>query len=431
MRSGGNMSGSPQLRVELISVDDLTEYDGNARAHGREDIEAIEWSIQQFGFNDPIGIWSKDNVIVEGHGRLKAAKNLGMTEVPCIRLDHMTDEQRRAYALAHNKTAELSAWDFDKLDLELAGIHEFDMTKIGFMANEEVEEAVDDNYMPDPPKNPKSKLGDVYQLGNHVLVCGDSTDPEIVKKATWGGTTLVDLLLTDPPYNINYDKSFTGLKIKNDNMDSASFRAFLIDALTAAKSRMKPGAAFYIWHADTEGLNFRLACKEAGFDIKQNLIWAKNTFPLSRSDYQWIHEPCLYGWKEGAAHYFIDDRTQSTVYEDARPNFASMKKDEMRELLESIYADKESTTVIHEKKPSVSELHPTMKPVPLIARLIKNSTKKGEAVLDPFGGSGTTLITCEQLKRRCATVELDPHYCDVIIDRWEQLTGKKAVLLSD
>lgn len=187
MRSGGNMSGSPQLRVELISVDDLTEYDGNARAHGREDIEAIEWSIQQFGFNDPIGIWSKDNVIVEGHGRLKAAKNLGMTEVPCIRLDHMTDEQRRAYALAHNKTAELSAWDFDKLDLEIAGIHEFDMTKIGFMANEEVEEAVDDNYMPDPPKNPKSKLGDVYQLGDHVLVCGDSTDPEIVKKATWGG----------------------------------------------------------------------------------------------------------------------------------------------------------------------------------------------------------------------------------------------------
>lgn len=425
------MSRSPQLRVELISVDDLTEYDGNARAHGREDIEAIEWSIQQFGFNDPIGIWSKDNVIVEGHGRLKAAKNLGMTEVPCIRLDHMTDEQRRAYALAHNKTAELSAWDFEKLDIELAGIHEFDMTKIGFMANEEVEEAVDDNYMPDPPKNPKSKLGDVYQLGDHILVCGDSTDPEIVKKATWGGTTLVDLLLTDPPYNIDYDKSFTGLKIKNDNMDSASFRAFLIDALSAAKSRMKPGAAFYIWHADTEGLNFRLACKEAGFDIKQNLIWAKNTFPLSRSDYQWIHEPCLYGWKEGAAHYFIDDRTQSTVYEDARPNIANMKKDEMRELLESIYADKESTTVIHEKKPSISELHPTMKPVPLIARLIKNSTRKGENVLDPFGGSGTTLITCEQLKRRCATVELDPHYCDVIIDRWEQLTGRNAVLLEE
>lgn len=181
------MSGSPELQIELINADQLTEYEGNARAHGREDIEAIEWSIQQFGFNDPIGIWSEENIIVEGHGRLQAAKNLGMTEVPCIRLDHMTDEQRRAYALAHNKTAELSRWDFDKLDLELAGIHEFDMTKIGFMENEDTEEAEDDHYIVDPPKNPKSHLGDIYQLGDHILVCGDSTDPEIVKKATWGG----------------------------------------------------------------------------------------------------------------------------------------------------------------------------------------------------------------------------------------------------
>ena len=253
----------------------------------------------------------------------------------------------------------------------------------------------------------------------------------MLKKLHGGGTTQADLLLTDPPYNIAYDKSPTGLTIQNDNMEDKAFREFLKDALTAAKTRMKPGAAFYIWHADSESLNFRLACKEAGFDIKQNLIWAKHTFTMGRQDYQWRHEPCLYGWKEGAAHYFIDDRTQSTVYEDTRPNFATMKKDEMRELLESIYADKESTTILHEKKPSVSALHPTMKPVPLIARLIKNSTKPGEAVLDTFGGSGTTLITCEQLKRKCATVELDPHYCDVIVDRWEQLTGKKAVLLSD
>lgn len=181
------MDRATTLQVELINVNDLTEYEGNARAHGKDDIEAIEWSIQQFGFNDPIGIWSSDNVIVEGHGRLIAARNLGMAEVPCIRLDHMTDEQRKAYALAHNKTAELSRWDFDKLDLELAGIHEFDMTKIGFMANEDTEEAEDDHYVVDPPKNPKSKLGDVYRLGDHILVCGDSTDPEIVKEATWGG----------------------------------------------------------------------------------------------------------------------------------------------------------------------------------------------------------------------------------------------------
>lgn len=258
-----------------------------------------------------------------------------------------------------------------------------------------------------------------------------------------GGTTQADLLLTDPPYNvalghhmrpseaIQLRRRTDGLVIENDDMTDQEFREFLKAALTAAKSRMKPGAAFYIWHADNESLNFRLACGEAGFDIKQNLIWAKHTFAMGRQDYQWRHEPCLYGWKDGAAHYFVDDRTQSTVYEDARPNFATMKKDEMRELLENIYADKESTTVLHEKKPSVSALHPTMKPVPLIARLIKNSSKPGEVVLDPFGGSGTTLITCEQLKRKCATVELDPHYCDVIVDRWEQLTGKKAVLLSE
>lgn len=217
-----------------------------------------------------------------------------------------------------------------------------------------------------------------------------------------------------------------GLVIDNDDMEAEEFREFLKRALTGAKSRMRPGAAFYIWHADNESLNFRLACEQSGFEIRQNLIWAKSTFAMGRQDYQWRHEPCLYGWKEGAAHYFIDDRTQSTVYEEARPNFNKMKKEEMRDLLENIYADKVSTTVIHEKKPSISELHPTMKPVTLIARLIKNSTKAGDAVLDPFGGSGTTLIACEQLKRKCAMIELDPHYCDVIIARWEAFTGQKA-----
>lgn len=250
-----------------------------------------------------------------------------------------------------------------------------------------------------------------------------------------------DLLLTDPPYNValghhqrpsealQLRRRTDGLVIENDDMDEEAFREFLRKALTAAKSRMRPGAAFYIWYADTSSLAFRTTCKEAGFEVRQNLIWAKSAFAMGRQDYQWRHEPCLYGWKEGAAHYFIDDRTQSTVYEDARPNFAKMKKEEMRELLENIYADKVSTTVLHEKKPSASILHPTMKPVPLIARLIKNSTKKGDIVLDPFGGSGTTLITCEQLKRKCAMVELDPHYCDVIIDRWEKLTGGTAQLI--
>ena len=427
----------PKLKIEMLPVNALNEYEGNARQHGETDIAAIKASIEKFGFNDPIGIWG-ENIIVEGHGRLMAAKDLGMTEVPVIRLDHLTEEERRAYGLAHNRTAELSEWDLPQLDLELLGIKSIDMSAFGLQISEAEEEAEEDNYIVDLPEDPKANTGDVYKLGEHILVCGDSTDPEVIKMATWEGAMEADLLLTDPPYNvalgqhmrpseaIQLHRRTDGLVIDNDDMDDQEFQEFLFKALTAAKSRMRPGAAFYIWHADTNSLTFRQTCRTAGFEVRQNLIWVKSAFAMGRQDYQWRHEPCLYGWKEGAAHYFIDDRTQSTVYEDARPNIAKMKKEEMRELLESIYADRESTTVLHEKKPAASVLHPTMKPVPLIARLIKNSTKKGDAVLDPFGGSGTTLITCEQLKRRCAMVELDPHYVDVIIDRWERLTGQKA-----
>jgi DNA modification methylase len=192
---------------------------------------------------------------------------------------------------------------------------------------------------------------------------------------------------------------------------------------------MRPGAAFYVWHAHTESVNFFEAAADAGMQIRQLLVWAKSIFSLSRQDYQWQHEPCMYGWKDGAAHYFVDDRTQTTVYEDARPDFNHMKKEEMRALLEDIYSDKASTTVIHEDKPAASVEHPTMKPVRLIARLLRNSSKSGGVVLDPFGGSGTTLIACEQLGRKCRMMELDPHYCDVIVSRWEKLTGRKAEIM--
>lgn len=218
------------------------------------------------------------------------------------------------------------------------------------------------------------------------------------------------------------------MTIMNDNMDSSSFREFLKDAFTAADNVMKEGAAFYIWHAENEGYNFRGACNDVGWSVKQCLIWNKNAFTLGRQDYQWKHEPCLYGWKQGA-HYFIDDRTQSTVQEDIMPNFNTMKKEEMRKLLEEIYSDKISTTVINENKPLRNDEHPTMKPIKLLARLIKNSSRPNEIVLDTFGGSGSTLIACEQLNRICYTMELDPKYVDVIIDRYEKLTGQKAVKL--
>ena len=189
---------------------------------------------------------------------------------------------------------------------------------------------------------------------------------------------------------------------------------------------MNPGAAFYIWHGDNERVNFQTACEEAGLKVKQCLIWNKNSFVMGRQDYQWKHEPCLYGWKEGAAHYFIDDRKQSTVIEDEKPNFKTMKKGELVGLLEEIYADRISTTIINEPKPAANKEHPTMKPIKLLARLIKNSTKTKEKVLDPFGGSGSTLIACEQLNRKCYMMELDPKYCDVIVKRWEEYTGQKA-----
>lgn len=238
-----------------------------------------------------------------------------------------------------------------------------------------------------------------------------------------------DLVLTDPPYNVDYTgKTKDALKIENDSMTDSRFRQFLTDAFKACDAGLKPGGAFYIWHADSEGYNFRGACRDAGWTVRQCLVWVKNHFVMGRQDYQWQHEPCLYGWKDGAAHYFVEDRTQTTVMEeDNRPDIDNMKKEEMRELIKELLEEKTPTTVIREKRPAASALHPTMKPVALMARLIRNSTKPGELVLDTFAGSGSTLIAADQLNRTAYVCELDPTYADVIIQRWEKLTGEKAV----
>lgn len=420
-----------ELKIEYVSLESLHPYEKNARAHGKEDLKAIIASIQDFGFNDPIGVWN--NTIVEGHGRWLAAKEIGMETVPVIRLDELTDEQRKAYALAHNKTAELSNWDFDVLAAELKDISEFDMSQFGFdmsAVGEEEGEVQDDNFTEELPKSATTRLGDIFKMGGHYLICGDSTKPETIQKLLQGQQ--VDLLLTDPPYNVDYvGKTKDALKIENDKKTDSDFHQLLVDAFRAADYGMKPGAAFYIWHADSEGYNFRGACREIGWQVRQCLVWNKNTFVLGRQDYQWKHEPCLYGWKDGAAHYFVDDRTQSTVFEDKGNDIDHMKKEEMKALLKEIFEDKVSTTVLEEDKPSRSAEHPTMKPIKLLARQIKNSSKPGENVLDIFGGSGSTLITCEQLGRHCFTVELDPKYCDIIIKRWEDFTGQQAVKIND
>lgn len=385
------------LKIEYANINDLKKYHKNAKKHPKEQVNRIANSIKEFGMCDPIGVWGKDNLIIEGHGRLMALKKLGYTEAPIIRLDHLSEEQRKAYTLAHNKSAE-SEWDFEILSDELKSIVDIDMMDFGFdLSLDEEEPKVIEDEIPEIPVEPKAKYGDIYQLGNHRLMCGDATVLEDVR--TLMNDNKADLLLTDPPYNVDYEgKTKDSLKIKNDNMGDNQFKQFLTDSFSNANEVMKEGASFYIWHADSEGYNFRSACKDVSWKVRQCLIWNKNTMVMGRQDYQWKHEPCLYGWKDGASHNWYSDRKQ--------------------------------TTVLEFNKPSKSELHPTMKPLDLFAYQMKNSTAKGDIVLDLFGGSGTTLMVSEQLDRNAYIMELDPRYVDAIINRWETMTGSKGVLLN-
>lgn len=426
-----------ELKIEYLELDKLRPYENNARKHADEDVDAIVASIQQFGFDDPIGIWSEDNLIVEGHGRLLAAKKLGIKTVPCIRLDHLSDEERRAYALAHNRTAELSGWDFDVQEEELSRIGGIDMSVFGFdsaqLADSEVEE---DDFQIELKTDPKVKRGEIYQLGNHRLMCGDSLLAEDVDKLMDGKEA--DLLLTDPPYNValgmggSFDEArkrhrrTDGLVIANDKMEDDQFRDFLTVAFTNGKDHLRAGGAFYIWYASTNGIFVRSACDCAGLKVRQVLVWAKNRFTLGRQDYQWKHELCLYGWKEGVAHYFCRKRNISTIFKSA----FDLETATREELIEYISYMTEHSTILEEDRPEVSSEHPTMKPIELMERQIKNSTRSGQTVLDLFGGSGSTLIACERSGRSCYMMELDPHYAEVIIERYEEETGSKAVLLN-
>ena len=386
------------MNIINIELKKIKQYEKNPRKND-EAVGPVAESIKEFGFKSPI-IVDKDNVIVAGHTRYKAAKRLKLKEVPCIVADDLTEEQIKAFRLADNKVGEIAEWDFDLLNMELESIS-FDMSSFGFniLNEEEGKEIEEDEYdLEEKLKNieePKSKYGDIYQLGKHRLMCGDSTKIEDVEKLMNGNK--VDLLITDPPYNVNYEGG-NGLKIKNDNMDNDNFRKFLTDAFSTADSVMKEGAVFYIWHADSEGYNFRGACFDNNWKVRQCLIWNKNSMVMGRQDYHWKHEPCLYGWKDGASHLWASDRKQ--------------------------------TTILDFDKPTKNAEHPTMKPVKLFDYQIKNNTKKDDIVLDLFGGSGTTLIACEQNGRISYNMELDPKYVDVIIDRWETLTGEKAILLN-
>lgn len=389
--------------MKLVPIKELVPYVNNARTHSPAQITKLRSSLREFGFVNPI-IVDRDFSVIAGHGRLIAAKEEGFTEVPCVFVDHLTEAQKKAYIIADNRYAEDAGWDEELLRLEIESLQgmEFDVGLLGFepaelnklMTDEDGIKEDDFDVDAELQKPAITKSGDVWLLGRHRLVCGDSTKPDTYKSLMDGKKA--NLVVTDPPYNVNYEGSAG--KIKNDNMGNEAFYSFLFDAFKNIEEAMAHDASIYVFHADTEGLNFRKAFTDAGFYLSGTCIWKKQSLVLGRSPYQWQHEPVLFGWKKKGKHMWYSDRKQSTIWEY--------------------------------DKPRKNGDHPTMKPVALVAYPITNSSMSGCIVLDPFGGSGSTLIACEQTERICHTAEVDEKFCDVIVKRYiEQIGSDKEVFL--
>lgn len=382
--------------MQLVAIQKLVPYINNARTHSPEQIKKLRSSLQEFGFINPV-IIDRDYGVITGHGRILAAKEEGIKEVPCVFADHLTEAQKKAYIIADNRMAMDAGWDEELLRVEIEALQgmDFDPLLTGFDEKElaalfdDGAEAKDDDFDVDEEleKPVFSKTGDVWTLGRHRLVCGDSTKAETYETLMQGKKA--NLVVTDPPYNVNYEGSAG--KIKNDNMAAEKFYQFLLDAFTNMEKVMAEDASIYVFHADTEGLNFRRAFTDAGFYLSGCCIWKKPSLVLGRSPYQWQHEPVLYGWKKNGKHQWYSDRKQTTIWEF--------------------------------EKPRKNADHPTMKPIPLLAYPITNSSMSNTLILDPFGGSGSTLIACEQTDRSCCTIELDEKYCDVIVKRYVELKG--------
>ena len=399
------------LQVVRWPVERLIPYARNARTHSAEQVAQIAASIAEFGWTSPI-LAGSDGIIIAGHARLQAARKLGMTEVPVIILDHLSEAQRRALVIADNSLALNAGWDEEMLRVELDALREddFNLELLGF-ADDEIEALLaepvapvagntDDDAVPETPETAVTVPGDVWLLGGHRLLCGDATQMEAVEKVLAGD--LADMVFTDPPYNVNYGATMKdklrGKKrvIKNDNLGDG-FEQFLRDACTNLLAVTK--GAVYICMSSSELHTLQRTFREAGGHWSTFVIWAKNTFTMGRSDYQRQYEPILYGWKEGTEHFWCGARDQGDVW--------------------------------FVKKPVVNDLHPTMKPVELIERAIRNSSKSRDIVLDPFGGSGSTLIACEKTGRQARLIELEPKYCDVVVRRFQEFGGKQATLESD
>ncbi len=434
------------MQIEKIAVAELKAADYNPRKDlqpGDAEYEKLKRSIQEFGYVEPV-IWNKrTGIVVGGHQRLKVMKDLGFTEVDCVVVD-LDEAKEKALNIALNKIS--GEWDNNLLasllkDLDGSG---YDITLTGFDLAEaqelfgsgSMENVHEDDFDADSAldavSEPKTKTGDLWLLGQHRLLCGDCTQNEDVSKVLDGKTA--DIMVTDPPYNVDYGSAVKGKHesqtrqgslIANDNLSDDEFYQFLLEFYKAAEKGLKKGAAVYVFHSTKETVNFTKAMENAGLKCAQTLVWYKNHFTLGRQDYQWIHEPILYGWKEGAGHYFIDDRSLPTVNEELRLNLRKMSKVELVELVEKIL-DLPST-VIKDNKPSKSPDHPTMKPITLCAKLIYNSSHEGDTVYEPFGGSGSTLIASEQLNRKCCAIELEPKYCDVIVRRYKELCPEAEI----
>lgn len=399
------------MEIQIMKLSDLKPADYNPRIDlesGMEEYEKLKQSILEFGFVDPPIFNKRTGNLVGGHQRVAVAKDLGLCEEIEVSVVDLPLDKEKALNVALNKIS--GRWDDDKLALLLKEL-DADILDLSGFGEDEIQdvieqydmrldmenEAIDDEFEIELPEKPKATLGNIYQLGNHRLMCGDSTNKEHIELLMDGDKA--DLLITDPPYNVNYEgKTEDSLKIQNDNKTSSEFYEFLKSAFDSVADYLREGASFYVWYASSEVVNFVSSLVDTNFLVKQELIWFKNSLVLGRQDYHWQHEPCLYGWKNDGSHMWYGDRKQTTILEFDKP-----------------LANKE---------------HPNMKPIPLFDYQMKNSSKKGDKILDIFGGSGTTMIACEQNKRCAYLMELDPRYVDVIIDRWEEFTGKKAVKLN-
>lgn len=385
--------------MQLVSTDKLIPYVNNARTHSAEQINKLRASLREFGFINPVIIDREFNVIA-GHGRIAAAKAEGISKVPCVFADHLTEAQKKAYILADNRMALDAGWDEEMLKVEIEALQaeDIDISLTGFDEKELAtlfdtdSEVTDDDFdlTTALQKAAFVQRGDIWNVGRHKLMCGDATSEEDVSALM--GDTKANLILTDPPYGVSF-KSSSGLTIKNDSMKNDEFYNFLLSAFKCMADHLERGGSAYVFHADTEGLNFRKAFIDAGFHLAGCCIWVKDSLVLGRSDYQWQHEPILYGFMQNGKHKWFSDRKQTTIW-----NFS---------------------------KPKKNSDHPTSKPLDLLAYPISNSTQENAVVIDTFGGSGSTLMACEQMNRICFTMELDEKYASVILRRYVEDTGDK------